>query len=45
MDIQVRKASLADMKDIYHLVFELAVFEKEPHALTINIKEYEEAFT
>lgn len=45
MDIKVRKASLADMRDIYNLVYELAVFEKEPHALTINIKEYEEAFS
>jgi GNAT superfamily N-acetyltransferase len=45
MPVQIRKASVADMTDIYNLVHELAVFEKEPNALTTSVAEYEQAFT
>ncbi len=42
-DIIIRKASKADIPHIYALVYELAVFEKEPEALTASIQQYEEA--
>jgi GNAT superfamily N-acetyltransferase len=44
MNIQIRKANVADMADIYNLVYELAVFEKEPTAMTISVDEYIQAF-
>lgn len=40
----IRKAIFGDMQDIYNLVYELAVFEKEPDALTTTVKDYERAF-
>ena len=40
----IRKAELQDISSIYQLVHELAVYEKEPEALKIGIKEYQEAF-
>lgn len=44
-EIIIRKARIKDIPDIYALVHELAVFEKEPEALTVGIEEYKEAFT
>lgn len=43
--IIIRKAMKADIPYIFALVHELAVFEKEPDALTANIQDYEEAFS
>ncbi|MBC7884272.1 MAG: GNAT family N-acetyltransferase [Saprospiraceae bacterium] len=43
-DMLIRKADKADIQSIYGLVKELAIFEKEPDALTIGIIEYLEAF-
>jgi len=43
-NIIIRKANQNDMPKIYQLVHELAVYEKEPDALKIGIKEYVEAF-
>ena len=40
----IRKAELQDISSICNLVHELAVYEKEPEALKIGIKEYQEAF-
>jgi predicted N-acetyltransferase YhbS len=40
----IRKATKQDIAAIYNMVYELAVFEKEPEALKIAIKDYEEAF-
>lgn len=40
----IRKATLQDMSSIYQLVHELAVFEKEPEALKIGVKEYQDAY-
>lgn len=40
----IRKATQQDLSVIYYMVYELAVFEKEPEALKISINEYEEAF-
>jgi GNAT superfamily N-acetyltransferase len=45
MDITIKKANLQDMSAIFSLVYELAVFEQEPEAINISIKEYEEAFS
>ncbi|MFZ1751522.1 MAG: GNAT family N-acetyltransferase [Saprospiraceae bacterium] len=42
--IIIRKATIEDMPAIYGLVHELAVFEKEPEALKIGVREYQEAF-
>jgi len=41
----IRKATQQDIAAIYNMVYELAVFEKEPDALKIGIKDYEEAFS
>ncbi len=41
----IRKAIQQDIAAIYNMVHELAVFEKEPEALKIAIKDYEEAFS
>jgi GNAT superfamily N-acetyltransferase len=41
----IRKATKQDIAAIYNMVYELAVFEKEPEALKIAIKDYEEAFS
>lgn len=40
----IRKAQTKDLKDILSLVKELAVFEKEPKAVTATIKDYEKYF-
>ncbi|MFN8338682.1 MAG: GNAT family N-acetyltransferase [Saprospiraceae bacterium] len=44
MDYTIKKAEKEDIAAIYGLVYELAVFEKEPEALTVTIQEYEAAF-
>lgn len=44
-DVIIRKAKIDDIPEIYGLVHELAVFEKEPEALTASIDEYEQAFS
>jgi GNAT superfamily N-acetyltransferase len=44
MNIEIRKASMDDVPSLYNLVYELAVFEKEPDALTTNLESYQEAF-
>ena len=44
MDHTIKKAEKEDIAAIYGLVYELAVFEKEPEALTVTIQEYEAAF-
>lgn len=41
----IRKATQQDIAAIYNMVYELAVFEKEPEALKIGIKDYEVAFS
>jgi GNAT superfamily N-acetyltransferase len=40
----IRKCNIEDMPAIISLVVELAVFEKEPHAVVATLDEYEEAF-
>jgi GNAT superfamily N-acetyltransferase len=44
MNIEIRKASMDDVPSLYNLVYELAVFEKEPDALTTSLETYQEAF-
>ena len=42
--INIRSADLEDLPAIIDLVVELAVFEKEPEAVTASLKQYEDAF-
>jgi len=44
MDILVRKAKRDDLKTILDLVVELAVYEKEPDAVTASLADYQLAF-
>jgi len=44
MEYQIRKASKKDLPDILKLVIELAVYEKEPEAVTATLHDYEENF-
>jgi len=44
MNIEIRKASMDDVPSLYNLLYELAVFEKEPDALTTSLETYQEAF-
>lgn len=44
MSYLVRKATLSDLPDILNLVIELAVYEKEPEAVTATLKDYEDNF-
>lgn len=44
MDIQVRLAQKKDLLAIYKLVIELAIYEKEPDAVTASLADYEAAF-
>ncbi len=44
MEIKVRKAKREDLGTILKLVVELAVFEKEPEAVTATIGDYEKAW-
>ncbi len=43
-DFFVRKAEKKDLEAIYALVKELAVYEKEPEAVTATLKDYQNAF-
>jgi len=40
-EIKVRKASKNDLKAIYNLVKELAIYEKEPEAVTATLEDYQ----
>lgn len=40
MDINIRKATLQDVAAIYGLVKELAIYEKEEHAVTATLEDY-----
>lgn len=40
MDINIRKATLHDVPAIYGLVKELAIYEKEEHAVTATLEDY-----
>jgi len=44
MEITIRKASKSDLVGILDLVIELAIFEKEPDAVTATIDDYEDSF-
>ena len=44
MNIIVRKATSADIEAIYELVVELAIYEKEPDAVTATLEDYYENF-
>ena len=41
----IRKADSNDLKAIYDLVVELAVYEKEPNAVTATLTDYEKNFS
>jgi len=43
-DIEVRKATKNDLKAIYGLVKELAIYEKEPEAVTATLEDYQNDF-
>ncbi len=43
-DIKIRKARRDDLPSILALVVELAVFEKEPNAVTASLEDYQEAW-
>ncbi|MDC3219679.1 GNAT family N-acetyltransferase [Saprospiraceae bacterium] len=45
MNISVRKANANDLNAIYNLVVELAVYEKEPDAVTATLADYEKNFS
>lgn len=40
----IRKAELKDIETVRDLVYELAVYEKEPNALTADLEHYKEQF-
>ncbi len=44
MNLSIAKASIEDIPDIYKLVFELAVYEKEPESMVATIEEYYDAY-
>lgn len=44
MKYAVRKATEADLPEIYQLVYELAVYEKEPEAVTASLDDYQRDF-
>jgi len=41
MDYNIRKAKKSDLENIRNLVVELAIFEKEPNAVTATLKDYQ----
>lgn len=43
-EYSIRKARLEDMEAVRDLVYELAVYEKEPNALTASLAHYQEQF-
>lgn len=44
MNYTVRKANVNDLQAVYDLVIELAVYEKEPDAVTATLTDYEKNF-
>lgn len=44
MSIHIRKAVKEDMLAVRDLVIELAIYEKEPNAVTASLNDYEQAF-
>ena len=44
MRINIRKGYKEDLKAIYDLVYELAVYEKEPDAVTATLEDYQRDF-
>ncbi len=42
--MNIRKAILKDIPDIYSLVIELAIYEKEPDAVTATLEDYQNDF-
>lgn len=40
MEISIRKATKADIPEIYNLVVELAIYEKEPNAVSATLADY-----
>lgn len=44
MNIEIRKATKADIEGIRNLVIELAIYEKEPDAVTATFEDYLEDF-
>lgn len=43
MEINIRKAERKDCKRIQELVYELAVYEKQPQEVTVSLKQFEES--
>jgi len=43
--ILIRKATFEDLPAVYNLIKELALYEKEPEAVTSTIVDYQEAYT
>jgi Predicted acetyltransferase len=43
-DFKVRQATKNDLKNIYSLVQELAIYEKEPQAVTATLEDYQNDF-
>ena len=39
MNLEIRPAVKQDMKDVWTLIEELAIYEKEPNAVEISIKD------
>lgn len=44
VNCNIRKASKTDLPKVFELVYELAVFEKMPEAVTATLADYESAF-
>jgi len=44
-DVIVRKGTLLDLPQVLNLVVELAVYEKEPDAVTTTLEEYQNLFS
>lgn len=44
MNLNIRKANKDDLPSVLDLVIELAVYEKEPEAVTASLKDYQVAF-
>jgi len=44
MKYQIRKGKTPDLQAIYELVYELAVYEKEPDSLTASLEDYHRDF-
>jgi len=42
MSYTIRLANKADMQSVHNLIVELAVFEKEPHAVEVTVQDLEQ---